>query len=803
MIRSEKLTKNTAIIVVFWWLILTGISIGWALFSWDDWISWFGRLDNVALGIGIGVGLSLLFMMGVRLSLTWNLRQQSRYGLISLLGRVPYADPPPKRMDATSKSLSWLAAYPDIKDWYAGLQKKHPLHAKAFVAIYQTLASKPRLPASSVPGGHGDLTLLQHSLNVCRSALQLSGHFKYEGAVSRRHGNSTIPPRDQEFKFSPNDPLIGIIGLAHDIGKLVCFKTEGKEDHIVTEVVGYHDRQGGLLLGRFPEIFDLPFEDRMALIEAVTHYHAPDTMPIDMLSTGPAIRNDRTMALMEILIKADRQTGEQEGGVKVDYYHFDDAAAKPEEQRVQHKERLWGALYDLLLKPDRVNGGNKELRIGFKHGNKVYLLEEATRAALEHHLGYATLTTRHGSRMSRTTSELMEALDERGVLVKQCQHPTDGHKFFTKRSALFVVRFKAPSTDKKDITYPAMIIFEYPECIPALAAHDDAPYKPVIERPTFGWQRALKKGQDETEAIAAEVTEDIKAAQAVEATSQAAATAATSGAVAIEDDGPPALPSDDPTETDWTLDDAAIIAATHTAAVPPVALVTPASAPAPKPAPAFVVDAADTDKVASEAVPSVQWDDESVGYDFDDDVPTEPSDIAGETDASLLMPGESAAESGGGDMFESAAAQKKEKFVDDQPASPKRMTILMQPPESFELSAFDQAKSSKKRAKNPSQAAKEHALAMPEAAKALDYGIHAIVRKIAANPQALERFNGRTDVTIEGVVWPYAMRYDLLIASGIDKMDALRDAEEQLAKGAIKGLLLKINPNGNMVLLVK
>lgn len=302
MIRNPILKANITVFG-FWWLVMTAVALWNMPFNMTA-AEALARAVLLSLGVtlaGAGIGFfgrlawrsarGIVSETMLRAGDNWN-------GAISRLGRLPSLEPPPQ------------AGLPDnlleASPWLENLERKFPQHAAAAKAVLRVMMTEPSLPASPVPGGHGGRTLIQHSIGVVESMLEEAPKWVYKGQFKRDGKTLVVPPRNGPHRFGKEDlGLLVLTALAHDIGKITCYKLQ--KNGRVIEVKPNHDTEGAKLLRRLPEVMALPLADRRALITACAYYHHPFGMPIVEWC------DDRVRSLTELLIVADHATGKKEG----------------------------------------------------------------------------------------------------------------------------------------------------------------------------------------------------------------------------------------------------------------------------------------------------------------------------------------------------------------------------------------------------------------------------------------------------------------------------------------------------------
>ncbi len=476
------------------------------------------------VGLFWGVLAFVVWLAVVRANKQHGLKSgDNRRGLSISLGDFPRGAPPPARA-----ACSELFLPEQLSPWFTAYQAAHPAHVALLRAVMEIYLAHPSLPASPVPGGHGGATLMQHSRNVLATILSMAPSWRYDGHKNKK-GQIVFPLIDATYRFDVTDPLIPIAGLAHDIGKITCYRQ--RQDGLVEEVRPNHDTEGGKILISLDEFWALPKGDRDTLNLALSFYHHINSLPLWV--------DDRTRALTELLITADMRTGMAEGekNMAAMYEDLDAVPAWLEGQPDQEEKQIpaqalpdqatptdraadaaavpadenenwaWDQFEALLLEPGRINGNDKALRVGFKHGEWVYVNDAVLRTALAAVLDVPRLTEQAGrGQMSPFTRLLLARLARRGLLY---QHH-DGRDF-SEKSALF--KMVMHGTGGKIVQNWGFTMIFRATAFPAIAAMPDCKYPPQILGCGFGEHRAINKsGKPECEEPAEAPAQSIEAA---------------------------------------------------------------------------------------------------------------------------------------------------------------------------------------------------------------------------------------------------------------------------------------------------
>lgn len=494
--KKNEFIRSHVIVFVTWYLLLfvVGASVTVAMVTKHLAISAAMLIAGVALGGGFVAARRFLLHDDEHPELgQFNLR-----GLNSTIGPLPESRlairPAPLTGDGIFSGQAWWPEY----------KRRHPQHAKAMLAIQSLMKAKPDLPASPVPGGHGGATLIQHSLNVVHTIIEMVPGWRYSGHKNSK-GEIVFPLLDVslgEHRFAPDDPMPVLAAFAHDVGKVVCYE---QRDGGIVEVKKNHDTEGARLLRALPEVQALPWRDRTALLLSCEYRHKPMMLP-----EGAWI-DDRARSLMELLIAADVETGRREGGTSAAVLRAPGVAAQggemnggqaalnatpavPEPQAppphpvaVESGSRpdALDLTYSILLEGNRVNGTNAAKRIAWKHDGWLYINDAKLRAAVAERLEDSSYMTLNRGQMHSFTLELMEQLANAGHLMQEFE----GARYSAKR-AVFTTVSEVPG--KKSVETRFVIIAKV-DAFPLLARVPDCKVAPRVLKCSWGEQAAINK----------------------------------------------------------------------------------------------------------------------------------------------------------------------------------------------------------------------------------------------------------------------------------------------------------------------
>lgn len=480
---NNQIFRASAIVFSFWWMVLTLISLDWSLeLTIEKYTFVHEQILLLGGGLVCGVAIAYAGIMFVRYQISLGLKERSQNGITSLLGPVPMVLETPPRV--SSEKARAPITMPRTAEWVEKAKVEHPAHYALFMAIWDVLSEHKHYPASHRKGGHGGLLLWQHSLNVVEKALELAPNWSFEGVFIKKNGKAKtliLPKRNPEYTFDATDPLLPIIALAHDIGKIETYKVL-PDGTVETKETGpesddfrvFHDYIGARMLARIDEYWGLNARDRRTLNLAVGHYHHPGAMPV--AEDGFTI-DDRITALMEFLIVADKAAGDNEKG------------RPPIDEEEEYTEDEAAAIYriftEVICQYGRVNGiGNKSVdehfKIAQKHDSLIVIDEPKLREILLQRMG---MSMGVGDDRYRITLCLLSQLAEKGIL-----YDTHRGVNFARFLPLHKVSFRNDSRAKHIATWKVAIIIKPSQTDPVFGgvmALPDAVSKLVIDAPLY------------------------------------------------------------------------------------------------------------------------------------------------------------------------------------------------------------------------------------------------------------------------------------------------------------------------------
>lgn len=411
ILRKHSIPKAVATVFLFWFVILLGLDFNLADTA-ELKKTGFQTL-TVAAGIVAGIFFAYRAEFLRRRKKELSIKGGAVRGLQSNLGLPPIHLHELKKAAAIPQGQALEALQPPefagtdyIETWRRETAKSHPAYVALFDDVLKTLsapeyAGYPATHHTAPPKNHGLRSLVTHSLLVSQLMLLHAPFFHYKPFKGRKL-------KDKNYLFDPNDPLIPIIGLAHDLGKIEClvFK-DGK----AVDMRPNHAQIGARAIARTDAFWhpQIDGESRRFLSMIIAFYHTPQEMPTDEKGN---VLSDRLHALLELLILCDKQAGQIENGLTDRMYSaknqrdIEAMMENFEESREQTRRRIeTGAMSDgngtvpmetaifkVLNERNRINGSDNYsigIRCAVKDypGSYVLLNEERFVAAVAQEMG--------------------------------------------------------------------------------------------------------------------------------------------------------------------------------------------------------------------------------------------------------------------------------------------------------------------------------------------------------------------------------------------------------------------------------
>ncbi|MDO9179653.1 MAG: hypothetical protein Q7U16_15240 [Agitococcus sp.] len=436
------LTKGL-ILAICWWVALSLV-----------WMHPVGILEQVwprllfcLAGISIAGLAASLILLNQRESLRLILEPSHYWGVNVTLGRFPVVDERPPRRDG--KVLSLLKS-----------TQLEPAVSELLARQNADIQSLLNALLGYIAGSEQDKALLHRAWQACSNMQDMAQSFNYRGLLVRK-----IPPADPSFCLDADDNLIPVIAFAHHLCVLMRINI-AIDDHQCASL-------SVRLLTRTAEVRNLSFNDQHVLYQVIGHYLTPDKLPVNRVKDSITLRDDRIVALVELLRAAIACNQAHSSSVTlkaVDDVKIRTVTLEKSVQEAVHQPTAihkdddidYNNLYELLHEPFRVNGSKASLRLGLLHGDYVYLITEKV---LE------SMRTPDGDSQQdvKRKQDIINALDAKGMLYQKANQQD------------FNVQFRGVIKDEeKTNNYYGMIIFSWRKKMPLLASRGDSLFVPRI-----------------------------------------------------------------------------------------------------------------------------------------------------------------------------------------------------------------------------------------------------------------------------------------------------------------------------------
>ena len=423
----RRIVKSTLTVLTFW--VLVGLAVAaWTnlpmMLSRIPEIPW--RLSWIAIVLFFAAALALAVDAYHIFRVTMGLRPMAYRGAVTSIGILPSPILPIRLTISHKQQVLRLQALlatisPDKHDPRLNTAalldlatSKTPM-AELFWAVFSILDAS-QLPASPVRGSHGDALLISHSLRVSAAMAKL-----WETATA------PVMPTDvnKAAQSRPYDlPTAILAGIAHDIGKVRCFK-RGSDGTIT--VIGLHDMVGSRILASLPEFWGIVDDQgvhddyiQRLLTQSIRYYHHPNAYPGSGYKRSLIHTDCAVTALMEAIHDADLVAGAIEGRSSEIMADYRDEDELPE---LDLNQQIWETFLHLMDDESLINSKSPQKRIAYKKGRVLYVIENKLRTLICDHLSLtrADYTGNNNGNPGKLISVIAHRLDAQGLIKKDFQ----------------------------------------------------------------------------------------------------------------------------------------------------------------------------------------------------------------------------------------------------------------------------------------------------------------------------------------------------------------------------------------------
>jgi hypothetical protein len=384
-----------------------------------------------------------------RLAIHRSLAPSEDRGVHSNIGRVAFASQPlpmAKKLDYELLRKHFPPEFsPGPKDVLAQYREKyqhsHPEFVYLFESILRLLTAPEHIAMPATYGLdsttnepskdailHGGRSLLTHSLLVFCVGINEAASF-----FSGYKPSSALAANDLSYKPNPEDPLIGILCLAHDIGKLRTFRLSKTKDGklIAQKIARRHDIAGCKVLSAMREFWEVKLgqENRSILQNIMSFYHHPDQISINPAKPCQATekyQSDREMALLALLIHADNMAGKIERGITYENAQEQSktSVATAESTALPEKADMYDAFLNYLsfgnAPINNAQGKSVALKTTYRQKTLLVFNEHDFLSSFLDYLDKPALKdiSVSGKEVHPVTALLLKQFDEKGILYR-------------------------------------------------------------------------------------------------------------------------------------------------------------------------------------------------------------------------------------------------------------------------------------------------------------------------------------------------------------------------------------------------
>ena len=388
-------------------------------------------------------------------------------GVFSTLGPIPFHELPLPRLQSYSFADLLLHCPPELlkdnafvrisgKFLNQSAREKNGAHLAVFDALAMTMLHPANVKVPAGIDRHGGRSLLSHSLLVAGLMFQRAPAYVYMPT----HGMAAI---DINFKLDALDPLIPIVAMAHDLGKIrkMVLDDSGK----ATALLPGHGQQASRDIAALQEFWSaqISIEDRRIIQWILAYSGRVANTPIQRAKgEGVAVvTSDRLHALMGLLGECDRLAGAIEMGGA---YQFDEppkaVATQAQVEEAVDPVNLLNALAKYFAMNMPVNARSPMRSVGFKckdaefsRDRHVVIIDELEFVkSFSQHIEKPELNSRDG-KSSALTKRVLELLDENNFLFRIDEGPNVAKRPAT--SCLYKIEFRDASKPEAD---PALVL---------------------------------------------------------------------------------------------------------------------------------------------------------------------------------------------------------------------------------------------------------------------------------------------------------------------------------------------------------
>jgi predicted nucleic-acid-binding Zn-ribbon protein len=363
-------------------------------------------------------------------------------GVYSSIGEVPFQYTPPARLirNDKNKELSKLIQNrlpKELIDSSLFLELftnsiERGKYSKLIKAILEVYCSEGNYNLKAGIDRHNDEFLLTHCLRVAALIFHISEKFDFKDYI--------VEAKDENFRLDRSDPLLIVIGLAHDLGKIDSFIFD-ESGNAISIKKGHH-KSSCRIVSSLDEFWDesISQEDRYLIQSCCIYTTEYESSPVDISLLNyktPRAVSDRLQHLIKITLQCDIIASKIENGLK---YKFDTDSGSIDlevikeniENPTDNKVNLGNKFGEFIAMHAIINGKNGVNSVGFKHidntdGKARHLLYIDENEFLKHFCNFLGCDEWYSkeSKPRKLTTLTLQAIDDAGYLYRA---PEIGHQ---------------------------------------------------------------------------------------------------------------------------------------------------------------------------------------------------------------------------------------------------------------------------------------------------------------------------------------------------------------------------------------
>lgn len=294
MIKRNSIISSTLTLYLFSYLCI----LGWAFLDKNQISSFLPAAKNAGLlilgNLGLGFFLTVSIITYFRKFKTDRLYTKKSNGRYKTTqGLLPEGIQHKHETVWKSSDLP-----PNLANWIKINKEKHPAYVGLFCKVAGVLKYNLNLPASQ----NNSMSLYAHSIKVSEELCKLI-NLPSDEIIKSLYGVNTptgVNTYLEMIEILKNEPLLPIMGVAHDIGKLESIEYDGNQ-------IKYADlfcKQSKNIVSRMKVGWDIPGDYQYALLFALNYFDGSSLLPKQLVGDRLQSKSVLGEFLIDLLIFA-------------------------------------------------------------------------------------------------------------------------------------------------------------------------------------------------------------------------------------------------------------------------------------------------------------------------------------------------------------------------------------------------------------------------------------------------------------------------------------------------------------------